>query len=250
MLTPKFHQMCCISLRISGFLPDHLRYQLSLNYKQRALKLKPKKNPEKGNTEMSACNSPVAVVTKDLLVLSPSPGFWPLAPITAIAACGRSHFSLHYLYISLGHVHPSICSPHIPPSSPPRLSALFPPPLHKPLLLPSSAFSPPTVDRAAPPCTDATSCIITPTDAISSFRVKPNLIFSRYAARYSVFQIKAQFSANAHAAGSRHTEVISHLNQQEVVLLSLGRPQEAPTDQSSLTLKQGRYRVHGSAGSE
>lgn len=109
-----------------------LRYQLSLNYKQRALQLKPKKNPEKGNTEMSACNSPVAVVTKDLLVLSPSPGFWPLAPITAIAACGRSHFSLHYLYISLGHVHPSICSPHIPPSSSPRLSALFPPPFTNP----------------------------------------------------------------------------------------------------------------------
>lgn len=31
---------------------------------------------------MSAGNSPVAVVTKDLLVLFLSPGFWPLAPIT------------------------------------------------------------------------------------------------------------------------------------------------------------------------
>lgn len=80
----------------------------------------------KGNAEMSVCNSPVAVVTKDLLVLFLSPGFWPLAPLTEQSQpVAISTLSFHYLYISPGHAHPSICSQHTPTSSPPPPVCIF-----------------------------------------------------------------------------------------------------------------------------
>lgn len=75
---------------------------------------------------MSVCNSCVAVVTKDLLVLFPSAGFWPLAPITersqpaAISTFPSIIYTFHR-----GHVHPSICSPHTPTSSRPPSVCIF-----------------------------------------------------------------------------------------------------------------------------
>lgn len=137
-----------------------LGYQLSLNSKQRALKLK-----KKGNAEMSACNSPVVVVTKDLLVLFPSPGSWPLAPITEQPVAVHTVPSIIYTFPWVTCIHPSVLptflhllTPVCLPSPPPR-------PLYKPLLLPFS-LQPSAVACAARPCTGARSCIITPTDAI------------------------------------------------------------------------------------
>lgn len=144
-----------------------LGYQLSLNFKHRALKHKLKtKNPEKGNTEMSACNSPVAVVTKDLLVLFLSPGFWPLAPITEQSQPVAVHTFPSIIYTfhwSCASIH---LFSHSDIFSSPSACPLFP--FRNPLLPSHVPFflQPSTVACAAQPCTDARSCIITPTDAI------------------------------------------------------------------------------------
>lgn len=59
---------------------------------------------------MSACNSPVAVVTNDLLVLFLSAGFWPLAPITEQSQPVAVHTfpSIIYTFHWVMCIHPSV----------------------------------------------------------------------------------------------------------------------------------------------
>lgn len=213
--------MCCISLCISEFPPGPLPVissqhrscskVLRSNFRLKNTHFKNRK----GNAEMSVCNSSVAVVTKDLLVLLPSAGFWSSVPITersqpaAISTFPSIIYTFHR-----GHVHPSICSQHTPTSSRPPSVCIFtcslvffyPVPIRNPshchLGLICLFLQPSTAARAAHPCTDARNCRFTPTCAIppsgSNF-----FKFSRYAPCYCALQIRtAQFFDKAHTAAS------------------------------------------------